>query len=67
MNTITTPKREYNDLVEAKKILGRIGKIPSSKNGDNKFIDAAFGILKNSIGKKSSISYISKLRKSWRT
>jgi len=32
-----------------------------------KFVDAAFGILKKGFGKKLSVFYVSKMRKSWRS
>lgn len=61
METITITKKEYEALVFAKK-----GFLGSGKTKVKEFIDAGFGVLKNSFGKSSSISLVNKLRKSWR-
>lgn len=59
MNTITIPVKEYRRLLRADRRVEDAEK----KRG---FADAAFGVLKDGFGKGSSVSYVSKLRKSWR-
>lgn len=61
MSTVTITKKEYKDLKDAKKALTIF-----EKTGTKRFGDDAFGILKSSFGKSSSINYIKKLRKAWR-
>ena len=59
MDTVTIPTKEYRRLLEAK----RVGERKKSKG----FSDVAFGVLKDDFGKGSSVAYVSKIRKSWRT
>lgn len=59
MQTVTISKKEYNALVFAK---------APSKKPKNKFsfFEAGFGVLKKSFGKTGSVSFVNKIRKSWR-
>lgn len=67
MDTITLTKKEYKELLEAKKRLyGKVKLfVPAKKK--SKFLDEAFGIFKDDFGKTSSIAYVSKMRKLWRS
>lgn len=66
MNTVTLTEKEYKELRGAKRRLDVFLKSLSTR-GRKGFIESAFGVLKNSYGKKSSASYVSKMRKAWRT
>lgn len=59
MDTITIPVKEYKRLL-------RIGGGAEEVEKKKGFVDAAFGILKNSFRKESSVSSIVRLRKAWR-
>jgi hypothetical protein len=59
MDTITIPTKEYRRLLEAKRTV-------DSKRRKG-FSDPAFGVLKDTFRGKSSVDYISKLRKTWRS
>ena len=61
MDTITISKKEYRRLVAAER---KNVAVKTSKKVN--FFDAAFGILKNTFGNKSSVGYVATLRKSWR-
>ena len=65
MNTVTIPKKEYEKLKEAKRMLESAGS-RISKNERGKLFEKAFSVLKNSFGRGSSAVYVSKLRKTWR-
>lgn len=45
---------------------GKLKKTGLKEKVDRKFSPKAFGILKNSLGKKKSADIISKIRKKWR-
>ena len=64
METIILNKKEYLQLLKMKKMLEKILNSKSVKK--RKISEKAFGILKESFGKKSSVFYVSKMRKSWR-
>jgi hypothetical protein len=66
METITIPKKEYKALKEAKARIEAIRESPTRIIEKKKFYDTAFGALKNSFGKETSATYVSRLRKSWR-
>lgn len=74
-NKIILSKKNYFDLIKIKEKLEKIliteeGKFSVISLDDTKkkkgSFEKAFGILKNSFGKNSSLSYITKLRKIWR-
>ncbi len=56
MTTVTIPKKEYRELIDMK----------DKSKKKRTFVAAGFGALKNSFGKKTSSSYVSAMRKSWR-
>ena len=62
MERIVISKKEYAELMNAKR---RIATIDRKKK--MRFIETAFGAFKNDYGKESSVEYVTKLRKSWRT
>lgn len=59
MDTITIPVKEY------KRLVGAGGRAEGAEK-KKRFVDAAFGILRDGFGKESSVLYVSKLRKAWR-
>lgn len=59
MDTITIPVKEY------KRLLRTGGKVEGAEKKKG-FADTAFGILRGGFGRESSVSYVAKLRKSWR-
>ena len=64
METIILNKKEYLQLLRMKRMLE---KILNSKSVRKKRIsEKAFGVLKESFRGKSSVFYVSKMRKSWR-
>ncbi|TSC79483.1 MAG: hypothetical protein G01um101429_470 [Parcubacteria group bacterium Gr01-1014_29] len=65
METVTIPKREYKALKEAKARADAM-EFASALITKRRFSDTAFGLLKNSFDKGSSVAYVSRLRKSWR-
>ena len=64
-NVVTLTKKEYLELVNAKRRLALKGEAILSKP-KKEFSDAAFGILKRSFGREKSSSYVAKMRASWR-
>lgn len=67
MNTVTIPKKEYEVLRKAKEKLDMFFGFPYMvEKKKPKFTGKSFGILRKNFGKKSSVSYISKMRESWR-
>lgn len=58
MNTIIVSTKEYKKLRDTRAMV--------EKKSEKEFSDVAFGILKDALGKSSSVSHIAKLRKSWR-
>ena len=64
METIILNKKEYLQLLKMKRMLEKILNSKSVKKRE--VSEKAFGILKESFGKKSSVFYVSKMRKSWR-
>lgn len=66
MNTVTISKREYEELLSVKTRVSESGADISKILPKKPFKDTAFGVLKNTFGKKSSVSYVATLRKSWR-
>jgi len=66
METVTISKTEYEKLIKEKNG-GNYGDADFGNGVKRKpFKDVAFGILKNTLGKRSSALYVSKLRESWR-
>ena len=68
MNTVTIPRKEYKNLLEAKRKLERMTNVSSKGKALKKkeVLEKAFGIFKNGFSNGSSVSYVNKLRKEWR-
>lgn len=66
MKDLVITKKEYEELVEAKKRLDTVLKSLPDASNKISFFDKAFGILKGSFGKKTSAAYVMMLRKAWR-
>jgi hypothetical protein len=68
MATITIPKREYESLKAAKRKLAVLlgASFFSADKERDVVLERAFGIFKKEYGKKTSISYVNKIRKAWR-
>jgi len=64
METIILNKKEYLQLLKMKRMLEKILNSKSARK--RKVSEKAFGVLKESFGKKSSVFYVSKMRKLWR-
>ena len=64
METIILNKKEYLQLLKMKRMLEKILNSKSARK--RKVSEKAFGVLKESFGKKSSVFYVSKTRKLWR-
>ena len=62
MDTITINKKEYDELLEDKRRKVDFGEEKKGKKIDR----SSFGIWKNRFGKRSSVAYINRMRKSWR-
>jgi hypothetical protein len=62
MNTITISKKEYNQLLDYKRLIVGEGRQDHYRTFDT----GAFGMWRKRFGTQSSISYVNKLRKSWR-
>lgn len=58
MKIVTITKNEYYRLLSSN--------IKRDKAGKKNFAPAAFGVLKDKIGKSSSVGVVNKIRKSWR-
>jgi hypothetical protein len=66
METVLIPETEYKALIRAlRKLEAASKRVPPKKR--KPFIDCAFGALKDDFGTTSSVAYVSKMRKSWRT
>jgi hypothetical protein len=61
MERIVISKKEYTELMNAKRRLATIDRKKMMR-----FIEAAFGALRGDFGEGSSVEYVTKLRKSWR-
>ena len=62
MERFVISKKDYTELMDAKRKLATL-----DRKKRTRLIDAAFGVLKGGFGKGSSVTYVTKLRKSWRT
>ncbi len=66
MKDLVITKKEYEELLEAKKRLDTVLTVLPNAGKKISFFDRAFGILKGSFGKKTSTAYVTALRKAWR-
>jgi len=64
METVTLNKKEYAELLRMRRLLEEILALKIKKKRE--IPEKTFGILKESFGKKNSVFYVSKMRKSWR-
>ena len=61
MERIVISKKEYTEFMNAKRRLAML-----DRKKRMRFIEAAFGALREGFGKGSSVEYVEKLRNSWR-
>lgn len=66
MSTITLPKKEYDDMVTTLRKFSLMFKTAYPTKKKAGFSDTAFGLFKQNFGKKPSLFYVSKMRKTWR-